>query len=124
MRTRFAAYLTPSVGTIEESSVEHVCLVESALRANFTSQPRWGLPPPDSGGEKVSQRPSRSKATRVTGRKHTPEQIVPKLREADRLLGKVGNLCEVNKQLGINEATFRRRFHPPVPTTISDVGAT
>ena len=40
--------------------------------------------------------------------KHTPEQIVRKLREADRLLGERPEISEVAKQLEISEATFHR----------------
>ena len=41
-------------------------------------------------------------------RRHTPEQIVRKLREADRLLGEGMELPEVTKQLEVSEATFHR----------------
>ncbi len=44
----------------------------------------------------------------MKGRKHTPEQIVRKLREADRLLGEGKNVAEVAKELGISEHTFGR----------------
>jgi putative transposase len=40
------------------------------------------------------------------GRRHTPEQIVRKLREADRLLGEGQDLSEVCKQLEVSEATY------------------
>ena len=41
-------------------------------------------------------------------RKHTPEQIVRKLREADRLLGEGQEPPEVIKYLEISEATYHR----------------
>jgi putative transposase len=41
-------------------------------------------------------------------RRHTPEQIVRKLREAARLLGEGQELPEVIKQLEVSEATFHR----------------
>jgi transposase len=41
-------------------------------------------------------------------RRHTPEQIVRKLREADRLLGEGVELPEVTKQLEVSEATYHR----------------
>jgi len=41
-------------------------------------------------------------------RRHTPEQIVRKLREADRLLGEGQELPEVVKCLEVSEATFHR----------------
>lgn len=44
----------------------------------------------------------------MKGRKHTPDQIVRKLRAGDRLLGEGKELAEVAKVLGINEATFHR----------------
>jgi transposase-like protein len=44
----------------------------------------------------------------MKGRRHTPEQIVRKLREADRLLGEGQDIAEVAKRLEISEATFHR----------------
>jgi transposase-like protein len=44
----------------------------------------------------------------MKGRRHTPEQIVRKLREADRLLGEGQDIADVAKQLEISEATFHR----------------
>ena len=41
-------------------------------------------------------------------RRHTPEQTVRKLREADRLLGEGIELPEVTKQLEVSEATYHR----------------
>lgn len=41
-------------------------------------------------------------------RRHTPEQIVRKLREADRLLGEGTELPEVCKSLEVSEATYHR----------------
>ena len=41
-------------------------------------------------------------------RRHTPEQIVRKLREADRMLGEGQELPEVVKQLEVSEATYHR----------------
>ena len=38
----------------------------------------------------------------MKGRRHTPEQIVRKLREGDRLLGEGKDLAEVAKQLEIS----------------------
>ena len=40
--------------------------------------------------------------------RHTPEQVVRKLREADRLLGEGMELPEVWKQLEVSEATYHR----------------
>src|SRR5438270_7027049 len=41
-------------------------------------------------------------------RRHTPEQVVRKLREADRLLGEGQELPEVCKVLEVSEATYHR----------------
>ena len=41
-------------------------------------------------------------------RRHTPEQIVRKLREADRLIGEGATIAEVAKQLEVSENTFHR----------------
>ncbi|CAM8621302.1 Transposase IS3/IS911family [Acidimicrobiia bacterium] len=40
--------------------------------------------------------------------KHTPEQIVRKLREADRLLAENTPLAEVVRALGISHASYQR----------------
>src|SRR3954469_15411615 len=44
----------------------------------------------------------------VKRRRHTAEQIVGKLREADRLLAEGTEVPEVAKALEISEATYRR----------------
>jgi putative transposase len=44
----------------------------------------------------------------MSRRRHTPEQVVRKLREADRLLGEGIELPEVVKQLEVSEQTFYR----------------
>jgi putative transposase len=41
-------------------------------------------------------------------RRHTPEQIVRKLREADRLLGEEKDIAEVVRYLEVSEATLHR----------------
>ena len=41
-------------------------------------------------------------------RKHTPEQVVRKLREADRLLAEGRGVPEVSKHLEISEQTYHR----------------
>jgi putative transposase len=44
----------------------------------------------------------------VKRRRHTPAQIVRKLREADRMLAEGSELPEVAKALEVSEATFHR----------------
>ena len=41
-------------------------------------------------------------------RRHTPEQIIRKLREAERMLGEGRTIPEVAKQLEVAENTFHR----------------
>ncbi len=41
-------------------------------------------------------------------RRHTPEQVVRKLREADRLLGEGASVADVARRLEVSEATFHR----------------
>lgn len=43
-----------------------------------------------------------------TRRRHTPEQIIRKLREGEKLLGQGHSLAEVAKHLEISEATWHR----------------
>ena len=40
--------------------------------------------------------------------RHTPEQIIRKLREAERLLGEGKTILEAAKELGISEQTYHR----------------
>jgi putative transposase len=44
----------------------------------------------------------------MSRRRHTPEQVVRKLREADRMLGEGMELPEVWKHLEVSEATYHR----------------
>jgi len=44
----------------------------------------------------------------VKGRKHTPEQVVRKLREAERLLGEGKTVADVAKTLEVSEPTYLR----------------
>ena len=41
-------------------------------------------------------------------RRHTPEQIIRKLREAERMLGEGKTIPEAAKELGISEQTYYR----------------
>ena len=40
--------------------------------------------------------------------RHTPEQVIRKLREADRMLGEGKTIPEAAKELGISEQTYHR----------------
>ncbi|MFH1109340.1 MAG: transposase [Planctomycetota bacterium] len=42
-------------------------------------------------------------------KRHSPEQVIRKLREADRMLSEGRTIAEVCQQLEIVEATFHRR---------------
>ena len=41
-------------------------------------------------------------------RRHTPEQVVRKLREADKLLAEGADIATVARHLGVSEQTFHR----------------
>ena len=41
-------------------------------------------------------------------RRHTPEQIIRKLREADRLLAEGGDVADVARHLQVSEQTYHR----------------
>ena len=41
-------------------------------------------------------------------RRHTPEQVIRKLREAERLIGEGKTIPEAAKELGISEQTYHR----------------
>jgi putative transposase len=41
-------------------------------------------------------------------RRHTPEQVIRKLREAERMLGEGKTIPEAAKDLGISEQTYHR----------------
>ena len=44
----------------------------------------------------------------MTQRRHTPEQVIRKLREADRLLGEGKVIAEVARALEVSEVTYHR----------------
>src|SRR3954452_15089588 len=46
--------------------------------------------------------------THVKRRRHTPEQVIRKLREADRMLGEGKSIAEVAKALEVFEPTYHR----------------
>ena len=46
--------------------------------------------------------------TLLKGRRHTPEQVVRKLRQADRLLAEGRDLQDVCRQLGVSMQTYQR----------------
>jgi putative transposase len=46
--------------------------------------------------------------TGMKRRRHTPEQIIRKLREADRMLGEGASVLEVAKALEVSEPTYHR----------------
>jgi putative transposase len=46
--------------------------------------------------------------TLMKGRRHTPEQVIRKLREAERMLGEGKTIPEAAKELGISEQTYHR----------------
>jgi putative transposase len=50
----------------------------------------------------------RQQAATPTKRRHTPEQIIRKLREADRLLGEGAEIADVVRHLEVSEQTHHR----------------
>jgi putative transposase len=46
--------------------------------------------------------------TLMKRRRHTPEQVIRKLREAERMLGEGRTIPEAAKELGISEQTYHR----------------
>jgi putative transposase len=44
----------------------------------------------------------------VKRRRHTPEEVIRKLREAERLLGEGKTIPEAARELGISEQTYHR----------------
>jgi transposase-like protein len=46
--------------------------------------------------------------TQMKRRRHTPEQVIRKLREADRMLAEQKSVAEVAKELGVSENTYHR----------------
>jgi len=40
--------------------------------------------------------------------RHTPEQVIRKLRDADRMLAEQKSVAEVAKELGVSENTYHR----------------
>src|SRR5215210_1915388 len=46
--------------------------------------------------------------THVKRRRHTPEQVIRKLREADRMLGEGKTTAEVARHLEVSENTYHR----------------
>lgn len=53
----------------------------------------------------------RGRNDHVKARRHTPAQIIRKLREAERMLGEGRAVPEVAKALEVSEATFHRWRH-------------
>ena len=51
---------------------------------------------------------ARTRSRRERGKRHSPEQIVRKLREADAMLSARKSLGEVLQQLGVSEQTYHR----------------
>jgi transposase-like protein len=49
-----------------------------------------------------------AKENSMKRRHHTPEQVIRKLREAERMLGEGKTIPEAAKELGISEQTYHR----------------
>ena len=44
----------------------------------------------------------------MTRRRHPPEQVIRKLREADRMLAEQRSIAEIARELGVSENTYHR----------------
>src|SRR4051812_28369780 len=63
--------------------------------------------------------------THVKGRRHTPEQVIRKLREADRMVDEGNSIPEVARALEVSENTYHRwqrqfggmKADPSLPTS-------
>ncbi len=44
--------------------------------------------------------------------RHTPEQVIRKLRDADRMLAEHKSIAEIAKELGVSENTYHRWRNP------------
>ena len=56
----------------------------------------------------MSGSPDPRRINRTKRRRHTPEQIIRKLREAERLQAEGADIATVTRQLEISEQTFHR----------------
>jgi putative transposase len=60
---------------------------------------------------RVETAPWAERTLEMKRKRHTPEQIIRQLREAEVKLGNGATVPEVCKELGISEATFHRWRH-------------
>jgi transposase-like protein len=60
------------------------------------------------GTSPLSSIAGRRRLITMARRRHTPEQIIRKLREADRLLGEGAEIAEVARHLEVSEQTYHR----------------
>ena len=69
------------------------------------------FPPSDASSlmrDETSSRTMGEEGTLMKRRRHTPEQVIRKLREAERMLGEGKTIPEAAKELGISEQTYHR----------------
>ncbi len=66
------------------------------------STPKERTPAPD------KKEKSANATSGFSFRRHTPEQVIRKLREADRMLGEGSTVPEVAKALEVSENTYHR----------------
>jgi putative transposase len=52
--------------------------------------------------------PGRARTITMKRTRHTPEQVIRKLRDADRLLAEQKTIAEIAKELGVSENTYHR----------------
>ena len=77
-----------------------------ALMMTTTPVVTAGTVPPAAAAPASKATPAKAKAQR--SKRHTPEQIVAKLRDADAMLNAGKDLAAVLQSLGVSEATLHR----------------
>jgi putative transposase len=101
-----------SVGAANGEMVVHL-VGDLDLDPAIASWLRWpsGLTPWDRSTCCESQLPRMSGRRRLitmARRRHTPEQVIRKLREADRLLAEGAEIADVARHLEVSEQTYHR----------------
>ena len=80
--------------------------LEKALKMTMTTNGTGGTVPPVAATPTTKASLAKAKVKR--SKRHSPEQIVAKLRDADAMLNGGKDLAAVLQSLGVSEATFNR----------------
>jgi putative transposase len=77
-----------------------------ALKMTMTTTGSGGTVPPVAATPATKEKTAKAKGQR--SKRHTPEQIVAKLRDADAMLNAGKDIAAVLQSLGVSEATLHR----------------